>query len=212
MTLSCQNLSSLSHLHVIWIAVKRLHKERINCLLHHDRHCPFAGSAAVENILTNAHTLHKHIHILYTFGQACAHVDIHSNTRMSSFKSMHVCVKTNKMDPEQHSNGILPMILHIHNTVYLSMCNTLSSHIFYPISPLFYILLISIPSPWKQQSRTLFLCGTGQISSLCSKFRLLSNSDRELNSFQSIPVHAPRRYQNQVHPLFLLITAENCNT
>ena len=63
MTLSCQNLSSPSHLHVIWIAVKRLHKERISCLLHHDRHCPLACSAAGENILTITHTLHKHGHL-----------------------------------------------------------------------------------------------------------------------------------------------------
>lgn len=129
MTLSCQNLSSLSHLHVIWIAVKRLHKERINCLLHHDRHCPFAGSAAVENILTNAHTLHKHIHILYTFGQACAHVDIHSNTCMSSFKSMHVC-RHSKLTRWILNNTVMVYCLwyYIYTIQFIYLCVILSHH------------------------------------------------------------------------------------
>lgn len=61
-----------------------------------------------------------------------------------------------------------------------------------------------------------FLWWTGpNFLSFCSNSRPLSNSDRELSSFQSIPVQAPWRCQQRIRSslLFnLLITEGNQNT
>lgn len=62
MKLSCQDLNSQSHLQVIWVAVKRSHKERISCLLNRDRLCPPLGK----------HT-YKYTHITQTRQMKCTH-------------------------------------------------------------------------------------------------------------------------------------------
>lgn len=90
---------------------------------------------------------------------------------------------------------------------------------FYPTSSLVYIFIIILffflfDSRNANLSRFLWWTGPNFLS-FCSNSRPLSNSDRELSSFQSIPVQAPWRCQQRIRSslLFnLLITEGNQNT
>lgn len=148
-----------------------------------------APSAAGENILRITHTLNKH--------WKCTHMasDVHVHACSHVIVCMHA---TSPNPPDGFNTNTLMVCCLWHYTVGPSPCSfsliwRLSSHI---SSVLYSLDFHHYSKKTTKKSLPLSLSislRNRQISSSRSKFRLLSNSDRELNSFQSIPVHDPRR-------------------
>lgn len=160
--------------------------------------------------------LHTHYTNMHTEMHTWPQTDVRTQTH--ACPNLRACMYANiNWDIQAESRWILnsTIMYAMYDLIHFVYLCVALSHLLSFIPYFLWFTFSRFPSSFheKKQRKPLFLWGTGWISSSCSKFRL-SNSDRELNSFQSIPVHAPLRGQQRIRSiLFLnLLITNNCNT
>lgn len=191
--------------------------------MHHDRHCPLPCSAAGKT-----HSIYT-LHILDNYtrvAQSCASDGMDSlgrafrpstikHTRARAPPASRVAfftlerAKTRKKKKKRRNH-----IMHPGRLNELARLASLLSHIFPGLHfhyrrPFFESRNANLP-PLPLMNEAKKEGGKKEKKTLCSNSRPLSNSDRELSSFQPIPVQAPWRCQHRIRSclLFNLLITE----